>query len=113
MKNQNLKRIKTLSFIGLFLLLFLLIYIINAAPSVKSMYGDVTWANSQIEQQGTLADLAVFSKEVVNRFQQTQSAVQSVFGVVLILTVLGIVVLVGNLILIRRLNSEIKNDKKD
>lgn len=108
MYNKNLKRLTILSAAGLFILLFLLVYIINAGPSVKSLYGDMSWANSQIEKQGTLADLTVLSKTMVDRFHQTESNVQSVFGVVLILDILGITAFVVILFLIRSLKGELK-----
>ena len=110
--NKNLKRLTILSAAGLFILLFLLVYIINAGPSVKSLYGDKPWANSQIEKQGTLADLTSLSRVIVTRFHQTESNVQSVFGVVWIFDILGIMVLVTNLFFIRRLKAELKKDNK-
>jgi len=108
MYKKNLKRLSILSAAGLFILLFLLVYIINAAPSVKSLYGDMSWANSQIEKQGTLADLTVLSKTIVDRFHQSESNVQSVFGVVLVVDILGIIAFVIILFLIRRMKGELK-----
>jgi hypothetical protein len=100
------------NYIGTFVLVVLLIYIINAAPAVQSLYADLSWANSQIDKQGTLADLTSLSRVIVTRFHQTESNVQSVFGVVWIFDILGIMVLVTNLFFIRRLKAELKKDNK-
>jgi len=57
MHNKHLKRIMVFNAIGLFLLLFLFVYIINAAPAVQSLYADLSWANSQIENTAIPQDL--------------------------------------------------------
>lgn len=112
MYKKNLKRLTIFSIAGLFILICLFIYIINAAPAVKSLYGNVSWANLQIDKQKTLADLAVLSKTIITRFHQTEEMTQSVINVVLILDIFGITVSFISLFIIRRLKAELKEKRE-